>query len=94
MKTKYPKQAFDAEYRTDSLREVKFLADKGIRYVFVKKTRDYGISQFKYTKTPELFEALAEYCRLKEAGQLPYQLAEAESHCDPAHEEAAAETSE
>lgn len=58
-----PNKAFDQEYMTEWTREVKFLADNGIHYVYVKKTPDYGISQFKYKKTPALFEALAEYYR-------------------------------
>lgn len=58
-----PNKAFDQEYMTEWTREVKFLADNGIHYVYVKKTPDYGISQFKYKKTPALFEALTEYYR-------------------------------
>ena len=56
-----PNKAFDSEYMTEWVREVKFLADKGIKYVFVKKTPEYNIKQYKYTKTPELFVALAEF---------------------------------
>lgn len=56
-----PNKAFDQEYMTEWIREVKFLAAKGIRYAYVKKTPDYGISQFKYKKTPALFEALVEF---------------------------------
>lgn len=55
-----PKQAFDREYMTDWLREVKYLTEKGFRWAYVKKT-NYGISQYKYQKTPELFKALAEF---------------------------------
>ena len=62
-----PNKAFDQEYMTEWIREVKFLADKGIRYVYVKRTPDYGVSQFKYKKTPALFEALTEYYRQVEA---------------------------
>lgn len=58
-----PNKAFDQEYMTEWIREVKFLAEKGIRYVYVKRTPDYGVSQFKYKKTPALFEALTEYYR-------------------------------
>ena len=56
-----PNKAFDSEYMTEWVREVKFLADKGIKYTFVKKTPEYNIKQYKYTKTPELFVALAEF---------------------------------
>lgn len=40
---------------------MRYLTEKGIKYTFVRKTRDFGISQFKYKKTPELFQALAEF---------------------------------
>ena len=66
-KRKLPKQAFDSEYMTEFLREVKFLTEKGIQYTFVKKTRDYGISQYKYKKTPALFAALVEFYAILEA---------------------------
>lgn len=56
-----PNKAFDQEYMTEWVREVKFLADKGIPYTYVKRTPDYGISQFKYKKTSALFEALKEF---------------------------------
>ena len=64
---KLPKQAFDSEYMTEFLREVRFLTDKGIKYTSVKKTRDYGISQYKYKKTPALFAALVEFYAVLEA---------------------------
>lgn len=56
-----PNKAFDSEYMTEWKREVKFLASKGIKYVFVKTTPEYNIRQYKYKKTPELFIALAEF---------------------------------
>lgn len=56
-----PNKAFDQEYMTEWGREVKFLADKGIPYTYVKRTPDYGISQFKYKKTAALFSALNEF---------------------------------
>lgn len=62
-----PNCAFDMEYQTERYREVKFLAEKGINYTFVRKTRDYGVSQYKYTKTPALFAALVEFYSLLEA---------------------------
>lgn len=64
---KFPKQAFDSEYMTEFLREVRFLAEKGIKYTFVRKTQDYGISQYKYKKTPALFSALVEFYATIEA---------------------------
>lgn len=62
-----PNKAFDMEYQTERYREVQFLASKGIQYTFVKKTRDYGISQYKYEKTPALFAALVEFYSMLEA---------------------------
>ena len=62
-----PKQAFDSEYKTEFLREVRFLTEKGINYTFVRKTPDYGISQYKYKKTPALFAALVEFYSMFEA---------------------------
>ena len=61
-----PKTAFDSEYKTEYLREVRFLAEKGIRYTYVHKTPDYGISQYKYTKTAKLFTALVEFYTMME----------------------------
>lgn len=62
-----PKEAFDSEYQTEWLREMRFLGEKGIRYTFVRKTPDYGVSQFKYKKTPALFAALVEFYSMIEA---------------------------
>lgn len=56
-----PKYIFDKEYSTQWKREVKFLEDKGINYTYAKKHYKYPIITYKYTKTPELFLALAEY---------------------------------
>lgn len=62
-----PKKAFDTEYMTEFLREVRFLEEKGILYTFVRKTRDYGITQYKYKKTAALFAALVEFYSTIEA---------------------------
>ena len=56
-----PKYVFDKEYSTQWRREVQFLEDKGINYTFAKKHFKYPIIRYKYTKTPELFLALAEF---------------------------------
>ena len=56
-----PNKAFDSEYMTEWVREVRFLADKGIRYTYVKIKPEYGIRQYKYRKTPELFAALLDF---------------------------------
>ena len=66
-KRRLPKQAFDSEYMTEFLREVRFLTERGIKYTFVKKTQDYGVSQYKYKKTPALFAALVEFYATIEA---------------------------
>lgn len=56
-----PKNVFDKEYSTQWKREVAFLKEKGIDYVYAKKHFKYPIIKYKYTKTPELFIALAEF---------------------------------
>jgi len=56
-----PKYVFDKEYSTQWKREVQFLESKGINYVFGKRHHKYPIIRYKYTKTPELFLALAEF---------------------------------
>ena len=56
-----PKNVFDKEYSTQWRREVKFLEDKGINYTYAKRHVKYPIIKYKYTKTPELFLALAEF---------------------------------
>lgn len=56
-----PKYVFDKEYSTQWRREVQFLEEKGIAYTFAKKHPKYSIVRYKYTKTPELFLALAEF---------------------------------
>lgn len=56
-----PKYVFDKEYSTQWRREVQFLEDKGIAYTYAKKHYKYPIIRYKYTKTPELFLALAEF---------------------------------
>lgn len=65
-----PKNAFDSEYMTEFLREVRFLTDKGIKYTFIRKTPDYGVSQYKYRKTPALFAALVEFYSMIEAERI------------------------
>jgi len=60
-KIQIPKTVFDKEYSTQWRREVKFLEDKGINYTYAKKHYKYPIIRYKYTKTPELFLALAEF---------------------------------
>lgn len=61
IKNTVPKYVFDKEYSTQWRKEVKFLEDKGINYTYAKKHYKYPIIRYKYTKTPELFLALAEF---------------------------------
>lgn len=50
---------FDKEYRTQYVPEMKYLKALGIYYAFVKE--ENGITTYKYTKTPELFQALVSF---------------------------------
>lgn len=59
--SKIPKYVFDKEYATQWRREVQFLEEKGIAYVYAKRHPKYPIIKYKYEKTPELFLALAEF---------------------------------
>jgi len=79
-----PKNAFDSEYMTEFLREVRFLTERGIKYTFVRKTPDYGISQYKYRKTPQLFAALVEFYSRIEAERDLRKAKKAEEKVEPA----------
>ena len=50
---------FDKEYRTQYLPEVDYLGLQGIKPTFVKT--EYGVENYKYAKTRELFEALVKF---------------------------------
>ena len=50
---------WDKEYLTSFYDEVLWLRSHGIRYTWVTKN-EYGISVWKYKKTHELWESLAE----------------------------------
>lgn len=60
-KIEIPKYVFDKEYSTHWRREVQFLEDKGIMYTYAKRHPKYPVIFYKYTKTPELFLALADF---------------------------------
>lgn len=47
---------FDKEYSTQFVPEMLFLKQHGIKYTFVKEI--YGVTTYKYKKTPELFHFL------------------------------------
>lgn len=56
-----PNKAFDIEYRTQWRDEVDFLASRGIYYTIRKKEGEFQIPVYKYTKTVDLFIALADF---------------------------------
>lgn len=56
-----PSREFDREYSTQWRKEMEFLRAKGIEYTFAKRVGEYKIPTYKYTKTPKLFLALAEF---------------------------------
>ena len=60
-KRNIPNSAFDIEYRTEWRDEVDFLAERGIYYTIRKKEGEYQIPVYKYTKTADLFIALADF---------------------------------
>ncbi len=60
-KKNIPNSAFDIEYRTEWRDEVDFLAERGIYYTIRKKEGEYQIPVYKYTKTADLFIALADF---------------------------------
>jgi hypothetical protein len=55
---------FDKEYQSQFFSEVCYLTEKGIRYTFVKRVN--GLITYKYKKTKELFEALAEFYSMED----------------------------
>lgn len=56
-----PNKAFDREYMTEWYREVRYLKEHGIMPTYLKLTPTYHIRQYKYEKTPELFEVLVKF---------------------------------
>ena len=60
-KRNIPSSAFDVEYRTQWRDEVDFLASRGIYYTIRKKEGEYQIPVYKYSKTVDLFIALADF---------------------------------
>lgn len=61
-----PNKAFDSEYATQFHREMLYLKERGIDYAYVKKMGEYRIPTFKYTKTPELFRAVADFYEMRQ----------------------------
>lgn len=55
------KKSFDLEYSTQWRKEYEHLLSIGIKPSFIRLDRATGIRQYKYTKTPELFSALAKF---------------------------------
>lgn len=58
-KEKKNKVPFDREYATSYRSEVKWLAEHGIRYEFVKEINT--ISVYKYKKNSRLYAVLSEF---------------------------------
>lgn len=69
---KIPYYAIERRYVTEFLKEMMYLSDKGIRPVQVIVKREWGIRQYKYVKTPELFAALHEFWQ-QEAGEREFR---------------------
>lgn len=59
-----PKHAYDMEYSTQTRKEYEYLKEHGFEPTYVRVT-EYGIKTYKYTKTPALFETVAEFYRMK-----------------------------
>jgi len=56
-----PNKAYDSEYATQFRREVEFLKERGFEPTYIKRVGEYRIPTYKYTKTPELFRAVADF---------------------------------
>lgn len=56
-----PNKAYDMEYATQFRKEYLYLQSVGIEPSFIKRTGEYRILTYKYTKTPELFRAIADF---------------------------------
>ena len=56
-----PNKAYDSEYATQFRREMEYLKERGIDYTYCKRTGEYRVPTYKYTKTPELFRAVADF---------------------------------
>ena len=56
-----PNQAYDMEYATQIKNEMFYLKERGFRYNIKKKVGEYRIPTYKYTKTPELLRAVADF---------------------------------
>ena len=56
-----PNKAFDSEYATQFRKEMEYLKSRGINYTFCKRVGEYRVPTYKYTKTPELFRAVADF---------------------------------
>ena len=63
-----PRKRFDREYATEWRKERDWLEERGIRPTFVKRVRD-GVERYKYRKTADLFENLAVFYGIQEAGR-------------------------
>ena len=64
-----PSKAYDMEYATQIKNEMLFLRERGFRYNIRKFAGEYRIPTYKYTKTPELFKAIAEFYEQRKLGK-------------------------
>ena len=64
-----PNYVFDMEYATQRRKEYLFLKECGILPSYVKENKQYNVRTYKYTKTPELFEKVAEFYRQEAPGK-------------------------
>lgn len=70
LQTTIPNKAFDFEYATQFKKEMLYLKDHGFDYTFIRRTPDYKIPTYKYTKTPQLFRAVADFYELQRQQKL------------------------
>lgn len=56
-----PKWVYDAEYATQNMDEVAYLEAHGFKPAFIRENAQYGVKTWKYTKTGELFHAVADF---------------------------------
>lgn len=56
-----PKKAYDKEYSTQFRREMEYLQERGFTPTYVRRGGEYHIPTYKYTKTAQLFHAVADF---------------------------------
>ena len=76
-----PSKAFDFEYATQYRKEMEYLRSRGFEYTFMRLTPEYKVPTYKYTKTPELFRAVADFYEQRALGK---EFEDLSSACDEA----------